>query len=62
MSESLMRDLGSPRRLLASVVDASHATSVAVVHDIAPDWVLIYRLDDDAVHLTRTGTHADLFE
>ncbi|MBV8235020.1 MAG: type II toxin-antitoxin system YafQ family toxin [Acidimicrobiia bacterium] len=29
---------------------------------IAPDWVLIYRLDDDAVHLTRTGTHADLFE
>jgi mRNA interferase YafQ len=29
---------------------------------VAPDWILIYRLDDDAVYLTRTGTHSDLFE
>ena len=25
------------------------------------DWVLIYRVDGDAVRLERTGTHADLF-
>ena len=25
------------------------------------DWVLIYRVDGDAVHFERTGTHADLF-
>jgi mRNA interferase YafQ len=29
---------------------------------VEPDWVLIYQLDDEAVYLTRTGTHADLFE
>ncbi len=30
---------------------------------IEPDWVLIYRIDDDALILlaTRTGTHSDLF-
>src|SRR5438309_1806576 len=29
---------------------------------VEPDWLLIYRLDDEAVYLTRTGSHADLFE
>jgi mRNA interferase YafQ len=28
---------------------------------VAFDWVLIYRTDDEAVYLTRTGTHSDLF-
>ena len=28
---------------------------------IEPDWLLIYAVTDDAVHLMRTGTHADLF-
>ncbi len=28
---------------------------------IQADWPLIYRLDDDAVYLARTGTHSDLF-
>lgn len=30
---------------------------------ILPDWLLIYRLDDDVLvlTLTRTGTHSDLF-
>jgi len=28
---------------------------------VAYDWVLIYCTDDDAVYLTRTGTHSDLF-
>ena len=29
---------------------------------IAPDWLLIYRVDDDTVFLERTGSHADLFD
>lgn len=31
---------------------------------ILPDWLLIYRLDDDVLvlTLTRTGTHSHLFE
>ncbi len=30
---------------------------------ILPDWLLIYRIDDDVLVLTlvRTGTHSDLF-
>ena len=31
---------------------------------IQPDWLLIYRIDEDdlLLFLTRTGTHADLFD
>ncbi len=31
---------------------------------ISPDWLLIYRIEDDVLvlTLTRTGTHADLFD
>ncbi|MBQ7625502.1 MAG: type II toxin-antitoxin system YafQ family toxin [Rhodocyclaceae bacterium] len=29
---------------------------------IEPDWVLIYCVDGDILHLARTGTHADLFD
>ena len=28
---------------------------------IEPDWLLIYRIRDDAVFLEKTGTHSDLF-
>ena len=28
---------------------------------IAPDWILIYRLDHSHILFERTGTHADLF-
>jgi len=28
---------------------------------VEPDWVLIYRVDGDELHLIRTGTHSDLF-
>ena len=28
---------------------------------IEPDWLLIYRVDDDVVCFDRTGTHSDLF-
>ncbi len=28
---------------------------------IEPDWLLIYKIDDDDLQLVRTGTHSDLF-
>ncbi len=28
---------------------------------IEPDWLLLYKIDGDDLHLIRTGTHADLF-
>jgi len=28
---------------------------------IEPDWLLIYRINGNELHLIRTGTHADLF-
>jgi mRNA interferase YafQ len=28
---------------------------------IEPDWLLLYKVDGDELHLVRTGTHADLF-
>lgn len=28
---------------------------------IEPDWILIYKIDDENLWLIRTGTHADLF-
>lgn len=29
---------------------------------IEPDWLLIYRVLDDAIVFERTGTHSDLFK
>ena len=28
---------------------------------IEPDWLVIYRVEGDELHLIRTGTHSDLF-
>ena len=28
---------------------------------IEPDWLLIYKIDENDLYLVRTGTHADLF-
>ncbi|MDD2230021.1 MAG: type II toxin-antitoxin system YafQ family toxin [Candidatus Cloacimonetes bacterium] len=28
---------------------------------IEPDWILIYRITENELHLERTGTHSDLF-
>lgn len=29
---------------------------------IEPDWILIYRVEDEAVYFERTGRHSDLFD
>jgi mRNA interferase YafQ len=28
---------------------------------IAPDWLLIYKIENDELFLVRTGSHSDLF-
>jgi mRNA interferase YafQ len=28
---------------------------------IEPDWLLVYRINDNELYLVRTGTHSDLF-
>ena len=28
---------------------------------IEPDWLLIYKIDGEDLHMVRTGTHSDLF-
>jgi len=28
---------------------------------IEPDWLLLYKIEANALHLVRTGTHSDLF-
>jgi len=28
---------------------------------VEPDWLLLYKIDGDFIHFTRTGTHSDLF-
>jgi mRNA interferase YafQ len=28
---------------------------------IEPDWLLLYKIDGEDLHLVRTGTHSDLF-
>jgi mRNA interferase YafQ len=29
---------------------------------LEPDWLVIYRITGDELHLVRTGSHADLFD
>ena len=29
---------------------------------IEPDWLLVYRVEEDELYLVRTGNHSDLFE
>ncbi|HUZ12312.1 MAG TPA: type II toxin-antitoxin system YafQ family toxin [Caulobacteraceae bacterium] len=29
---------------------------------VAPDWLVLYRVEGDELQLARTGTHSDLFE
>jgi len=43
-----------------SLTNSKNYRDVRECH-IEPDWLLIYRTDETAVHLIRTGTHSDLF-
>lgn len=69
---------GLDMNLLKAVVAALAAPSVLPQHNqdhnlkgnykgfrechVAPDWLLIYRYNGEYLELSRTGTHADLFD
>ena len=59
---------GLPLDELNTVVDRDHALTGDYIGfrecHIRPDWLLVYRVDGDALELFlfRTGTHSDLFD
>ena len=67
------KDLGKLRVLLESLIDQEPLAARHRDHPlrgiwkrhreahIEPDWLLIYRVKGDELHLVRTGTHSDLF-
>ena len=67
------RDLGRLRALLAALIAQEPLTARHRDHPlrgiwkgyrethVEPDWILIYRIRGDELHLIRTGSHADLF-
>ena len=67
------KDLGKLRVLLESLIDQEPLAARHRDHPlrgiwnrhreahIEADWLLIYRVKGDELHLVRTGTHSDLF-
>jgi len=67
------KDLGKLRVLLESLIDQEPLAARHRDHPlrgiwkrhreahIGPDWLLIYLVNGDELHLVRTGTHSDLF-
>ena len=67
------KDLARLKVLLTLLIEQSPLPSVYLDHPlrgdwkgyrdahIEPDWLLLYRIEGDELHLARTGTHADLF-
>lgn len=68
------KDLTKLRVLLASLIQQEPLSDRYLDHPlrgtwkgfreahIEPDWLLIYRVGGDELHLVRTGSHADLFK
>ncbi len=67
------KDLAKLKILLTLLIEQSPLPSAYLDHPlrgdwkgyrdahIEPDWLLLYRIEGDELHLARTGTHADLF-
>lgn len=67
------KDLSKLRTLLLLLIEAAPLPPEYLDHPlkgqwksyrdshIEPDWLLIYRVEGDDLHLTRTGTHSDIF-
>jgi mRNA interferase YafQ len=67
------RDLAKLRELILLLVEGDplpprykdHSLSGNWKHHrdchIEPDWLLLYKIDGDDLHMVRTGTHSDLF-
>lgn len=68
------KELGKLRTLLASLVEQEPLPARHRDHllrgiwkgyreaHIEPDWLVIYRVKGEELHLVRTGTHSDLFK
>ena len=67
------KDLNKLRSLLASLIEQESLPARYRDHplrgiwkgyreaNIEPDWLVIYQVQGDELHLVRTGTHSDLF-
>ncbi len=67
------KDLAKLRSLLASLIEQEPLSARKRDHPLRgiwkgyreahlePDWLVIYRVEGDELHLVRTGTHSDLF-
>ncbi|MDE2662103.1 MAG: type II toxin-antitoxin system YafQ family toxin [Gemmatimonadota bacterium] len=68
------KDLGKLRMLLALLIKQEPLTARHRDHPlrgtwkgyreahVEPDWLVIYRIRGDELHLVRTGSHSDLFK
>ena len=68
------KDLTRLRRLLATLIQQDPLSDRYRDHPlrgtwkgyreahIEPNWLLVYRVEGDELHLVRTGSHADLFK
>jgi mRNA interferase YafQ len=73
LAERRGKDLAKLRELIQFLVESDslpprykdHSLSGNWKHHrdchIEPDWLLLYKIDGDDLHLVRTGTHSDLF-
>jgi len=73
LAEKRGKDMGKLRELILLLAEETplpprykdHPLSGEWKHHrdshIEPDWLLLYKIDDNDLYLVRTGTHADLF-
>ena len=73
-AEKRGKDLSKLRVLLAALIQQEPLPARYLDHPlrgtwkgyreahIEPDWLLIYRTEEDELHLLRTGSHSDLFD
>ncbi|MCY3775683.1 MAG: type II toxin-antitoxin system YafQ family toxin [Candidatus Aminicenantes bacterium] len=72
-AEARGKDLAKLRSLLSSLIEQEPLAARQRGHPLRgiwkgyreahlePDWLVIYRVEGNELHLVRTGTHSDLF-
>lgn len=73
-AEKRGKDIGKLKEALRLIIEEAPLPALYLDHPlkgewkgyrdlhIEPDWLLIYKIDGDAVRFERTGRHADLFD
>ena len=68
------KDINKLRSIIETLASSQHLEEKFLDHPlsgewkkyrechISPDWLLIYKIDDEYLVLARTGSHADLFK